>query len=237
MVGATEPSASSTTSSSGSQSSGANAALPAQSRSDQALKSAINQVLGSAVAAASNLPSSSASTYYTNDLSQFIAAGNGEGQQKLESRQQLAPGSQAAAVSGAGSSSSPSAASSSSSLGIPYQALLQALANSQSAFGSGSSSGNQAQLFSAASSLNPSVVLPPSTGSGSTGGNWASPSSWSSSPSSSGSNSGSSSGGFLQMLRPSQIGGRRSSLTSRLKNFMNSLFYRQVFFIQMYHYI
>lgn len=54
-----------------------------------------------------------------------------------------------------------------------------------------------------------SIGSPPST-------SWVSPSAW-------GSNAGQS---LLSILRPSMTGGRRSSLTSRLRNLMNAIFYR-----------
>ncbi len=48
------------------------------------------------------------------------------------------------------------------------------------------------------------------------------PSTWGSSPSWMGSSGQS----LLSILKPSMTGGRRSSLTSRLRNLMNALFYR-----------
>ena len=138
--------------------------------------------------------SSVGSPYYTNDLATFVA-------QAAAAAAASAPSKPDARLSsGSINGASPSASSSGSSMGgIPYQALIQALASSA---GVGPSS-SQSQ---------PSSVSSTPTSS------WASPSSWI--------NSGS--GLWSMFSKPSNLvnGQRRSSLTSRLRNFMNALFYR-----------
>lgn len=186
---------SSSTSVSSSSSSSSQSANKYQARSDS---------ISNIISPSSSGSSGSSSSYYTNDLSSFIS-GNGQSSSsvKPELRQQQNINS----VSG-----------SSSSLGIPYQALLQALANAQSV-PSNSASSPSASATSASnalstllsSSASPSLLLTNSYPS------YFSPASW---VNLSGGNS------LFSMLKPSQIGGRRSSLTSRLRNFMNALFYR-----------
>lgn len=161
------------------------------------------------------------SPYYTNDVSAFLpAASSPSASGKPESRSQLS------SPSNGYSSMASSAASSPSAMGIPYQALLQALAASNSP-----SSSNSPMAMSSSNQI-ASIMSPNGVSSGGVGQNWALPASWASTLGSVGGAGGASS--LLNMFSKPVVSqlttgaGRRSSLTSRLRNFVNAIFYRYV---------